>query len=97
MVICFAKIRGSGKSAHQLVKVDGLVLGEVWREPVWIRTDGHGGQLWRWFAKTPQSSCTLGHGARLPTMNGASFVSKEKAADVLVQLSMPRTTLVPLL
>lgn len=87
MNICFCKIRRSRKSAHQWVEVDGIVVGEVWRELIRVRSDGHSGQLWRWFAKMPDMSSTLGHGLRLPDMNGAGFVSKEKAADTFIELS----------
>jgi hypothetical protein len=83
MEIRFTKIRRSHKSAHQWVEVNGVVAGEIWRELIWVRSDGHGDRLWRWFAKAPQLPGTLGHGMRLPSMNGAGFVSKEKAADAL--------------
>lgn len=87
MMFSFVKIKGSNKSAHQDVFINNQLLGQVWREQIKLRAECQEFLVWRWFAKSPGMTAVLGHAVRHSVMNGAGFISKEKAAEILYAIS----------
>ena len=87
-IVCYSKVPGSTKSAHQYVDLNDQRAGEVWREQVTVTvsklTEPRRTALkWRWFAKPEGESRILGRGDRAAMLLGSGYASKDKATDAL--------------
>jgi hypothetical protein len=79
--IVYDRIKGTGKEAHQHVIIDGIRIGEIWRQQVSQETPGVRHPMkWRWFALSYRNVTQAGASSPLaPT----GFGTKDKAVDAL--------------
>lgn len=99
MTINLKAVKGSAKSAHQVIAVDDSLTGEVWREQVRVVVGKLTGPTrtalkWRWFAKLDGVPGTLGRGTREAMLFGPGFKSKDEAIDALIS-AVPRVDAAP--
>ncbi len=85
MIVSYSKVPGSTKSAHQLVTIDDVDVGDVWREQAQVPDrKGHQTLKWRWFARSTGGHTVLGRGTRAAVILGAGYSGKDRAVDALV-------------
>lgn len=87
-------IKGTEKSAHQQVIVDGQVIGEVWRKKTStvvsklmqpIRSE----MKWRWFGSRTGDSTVIGGTRR--SFAGYGFAKKESVIEEMRQAPQPES------
>ena len=87
-IYSFTAVKPSEKPAHQQVKINDRVAGEIWREKVQVTVSKltqprRTALKWRWFARCSGETTILGRGTRAALLLGAGFPSKAEAAEKL--------------
>ncbi len=88
MTIKLKKLANSTKSAHHSVAIDGLVVGEIWREKALVvvsklTAPRRSAVRDRWFARVAGDLKIIGRGTRAAMLLGAGFKSKDEAIAAL--------------
>lgn len=79
--IVYDRIKGTSKGAHQYVVIDGIRIGEIWRQQVSQATsNGKYVLKWRWFA---QSYRTGDQTSKSCAVSPEGYGTKDKAVDAL--------------
>lgn len=83
--IVYDRINGTGKGAHQYVVIDGIRIGEIWRQQVSQETlGGRHVMKWRWFALSYHNDAQPG--ASSP-VSSDGYGTKDRAVDALENLA----------
>lgn len=79
--IVYDRIKGTGKGAHQYVVIDGIRIGEIWRQQVsQAASGGRNVVKWRWFAQSYRNAGQPG--ASFP-LSSEGYGTKDRAVDAL--------------
>jgi hypothetical protein len=79
--VVYVRVTGSNKGAHQYVVIDGIKIGEIWRQQVSQSTSfGTRGLKWRWFAVSYRR---LGLPSVPFELSSDGYGTKDKAIDAL--------------
>ncbi len=81
--LVYVKVNQSEKGAHQYLQIDGVRVGDIWREHLRIK-DAKGNQCekWRWFARPEGITTVLGEA--VSSTGDKGFGSKDRAVDALI-------------
>lgn len=83
--IVYDRIKGTDKGAHQYVVIDGIRIGEIWRQQVSRGTpDGRYVLKWRWFALSYRNSAQSEATSQL---SSEGYGTKDKAVDALEKVT----------
>ena len=87
----FERVKGSKKLSHQLVSVEGTLLGDVWREECTVVVSGltaprKMAKKMRWLGRTA-SGQAVGSGTRAAMLFGRGYATRQEVVKRLVESS----------
>lgn len=94
----FKAIANSPRVAHSTVSVQGVELGEVWKEHVQVTVSSftqprRTAMKWRWFSRRDPSSPVCGKNTRTALLLGAGFRSRAEAFEELQKFNASQASL----